>query len=578
MSLMMRTLLLQQKTLRSCALPKRLRAFHTGRIVYSSSEVVRALRQKFNDKKLEHLQLAERDDAVILSLSGRVEQLTSRKHYGLERPQDLKDHNQQPVYGLGVTPPSEVFINNELNLRQIEVYGFDYDAKNLARTIYDILKDILVDMLRYPKQIKDMQFDPTFAIRGLHFDFNKGWLMKIDSYANIQLNTIAELMERLLVEGRERVKDLEEVIRHYHGTHISPGYLASSMFQLNDLFSVPQACLLSDVLQYFKDNNISFHPRYLCDDVNQAARVLHIGTDINGALGVGGRLHMAIMDDTSHYLEASPKLVGFLERLRKNGKKTDEGMSYLTSTSDWRDLFDVVVTSSRKPDFYRSRRPFRRAREPTWRTVDRFEPGEIYQGGNLGDFTRMTGWVSFIIMIGVHLHLQMGRQKVLYFGDHIFSDLIDPTIEQGWRTGAIVHELNAEIDTRNTTSYRHTLAWLIRIEGLLNEAQGHYGEPDIEGLDTLIDEWREMRRQARYELRNVFNSSFGSVFRTYQNPTYFANKIRQFADIYMSNVTNLDHIPLDYIFYPDRTYLPHERLVESLIDTGRIKELLMQQN
>lgn len=110
----------------------------------------------------------------------------------------------------------------------------------------------------------------------------------------------------------------------------------------------------------------------------------------------------------------------------------------------------------------------------------------------------------------------------------MFSDLIDPTVEQGWRTGAIIHELDAEIQTRNTASYRHTLAWLIRIENLINEAQTYYGhEEETDGLYSLINEWREQRRQARHELRNVFNSAFGSVFRTYHNPTYFAGKIRQ---------------------------------------------------
>lgn len=118
-------------------------------------------------------------------------------------------------------------------------------------------------------------------------------------------------------------------------------------------------------------------------------------------------------------------------------------------------------------------------------------------------------------------------QNVLYFGDHVFSDLIDPTVEQGWRTGAIIHELDAEIQTRNTASYRHTLAWLIRIENLINEAQTYYGHEETDGLYSLINEWREQRRQARHELRNVFNSAFGSVFRTYHNPTYFAGKIRQ---------------------------------------------------
>ncbi|ORY98062.1 HAD-superfamily hydrolase [Syncephalastrum racemosum] len=416
-------------------------------------------------------------------------------------------------------------------------------------------------MFRYPKEIKDLQFDPTFAIRGLHFDFDKGWLMKVDSFGNIQLNTVHV--------GREPVKDIEEVKRHYNGNHISPFYLKENMFQLNDLFSIPQACLLSDVLQYFKDRHISFHPRYLSDDVNQAARILHVGTSI-GAHGIGGQLHEAIMNDVPRYLEKNPRLVSFLERLKNNGKKTflltnssfpfiSTGMEHLTSSPEWRDLFDCVIVLARKPEFYRSHRPFRRVSEPTWDSVDAFEPGVVYQGGNLRDFSKMTGC-----------------QRVLYFGDHVFSDLIDPTVQEGWRTGAIIHELAAEIETRNTASYRHTLAWLLRIERMLNEAQSEHDERSAPGLDALVHEWRDERRRVRYELRNVFNRSFGSVFRTYQNPTFFANKIRKFADIYMSNVTNLERTPLDYVFYPDRSYLPHERLVETLIDTGRIKELLHQ--
>lgn len=67
-------------------------------------------------------------------------------------------------------------------------------------------------------------------------------------------------------------------------------------------------------------------------------------------------------------------------------------MRYLTSRKDWRDLFDCVIVLARKPEFYRSRRPFRRTREPTWSSVNKFEPGEVYQGGNLYDFSRLTGW------------------------------------------------------------------------------------------------------------------------------------------------------------------------------------------
>ena len=67
-------------------------------------------------------------------------------------------------------------------------------------------------------------------------------------------------------------------------------------------------------------------------------------------------------------------------------------MRYLTSCPDWRDLFDCVIVSSRKPHFYGSRRPFRKVGEQTWDPVNKFEDGEIYQGGNLKDFTDITGW------------------------------------------------------------------------------------------------------------------------------------------------------------------------------------------
>lgn len=51
--------------------------------------------------------------------------------------------------------------------------------------------------------------------------------------------------------------------------------------------------------------------------------------------------------------------------------------------------------------------------------MSQFERGRIYQGGNVKDFSNITGWTG---------------QKVLYIGDHIYSDLVDPTAQEGWRT------------------------------------------------------------------------------------------------------------------------------------------------
>ena len=48
------------------------------------------------------------------------------------------------------------------------------------------------------------------------------------------------------------------------------------------------------------------------------------------------------------------------------------------------------------------------SRNQTWRPVSGLERGKVYRQGNVGDFVRMTGW---------------GGSRVLYFGDHVFSDL-----------------------------------------------------------------------------------------------------------------------------------------------------------
>ena len=47
----------------------------------------------------------------------------------------------------------------------------------------------------------------------------------------------------------------------------------------------------------------------------------------------------------------------------------------------------------------------------------------------------------------------------------------------------------------------------------------------------------------------LYNPYFGSIFRAYENPTYFARRLGRFADIYMSSVVNLLDYPIDYSFY-----------------------------
>jgi HAD superfamily 5'-nucleotidase-like hydrolase len=108
----------------------------------------------------------------------------------------------------------------------------------------------------------------------------------------------------------------------------------------------------------------------------------------------------------------------------------EKGLSYIVG-EDWLDIFDVTVVSARKPHFFSDDSiPFRKY-DPKqdarlWDKVNELEKGQVYYGGTLKQFQKLTGWSG---------------DKVVYFGDHAYTDLADVTLHHGWRTGAIIKEL-----------------------------------------------------------------------------------------------------------------------------------------
>ena len=113
-----------------------------------------------------------------------------------------------------------VFACNELDLSEIKVYGFDYDytlacyKAAMGYILYNLGRDLLVNKykvkltvlliektlrivvihtfvcLQYPAGIMDLDYDPSFAVRGLHYDIEKGILMKLDSFLQIELRCV----------------------------------------------------------------------------------------------------------------------------------------------------------------------------------------------------------------------------------------------------------------------------------------------------------------------------------------------------------------------------------------------------
>lgn len=101
--------------------------------------------------------------------------------------------------------PRAVFVNNEVDLHKIGVYGFDYDytlavyTRQLNVLIYNLTLNNLVKDKKYPSELLSLPEDPGFAIRGLHFDINNSCLLKVDAYNQIQKGTVYRGRKQLKV-------------------------------------------------------------------------------------------------------------------------------------------------------------------------------------------------------------------------------------------------------------------------------------------------------------------------------------------------------------------------------------------
>ncbi|PVH64447.1 hypothetical protein PAHAL_2G270200 [Panicum hallii] len=231
----------------------------------------------------------------------------------------------------------------------------------------------------------------------------------------------------------------------------------------------------------------------------------------------------------------------FLKMLREKGKKlflltnspfyfVDGGMRYLLEDqhfdgNSWRELFDVVIAQANKPTFYNSDHPFRvydtQKDTLAFTAVDKFLPDQVYYHGCLKSFLQITKWRG---------------PEVIYFGDHLLSDLRGPS-KAGWRTAAVIRELEDEIEIQNGDSYRFQQAKLSIIHDLLGKVHA-----------TVVSTEKDTGRESS-----------------------FAYHIHQYADIYTSKLENfLSYAPESWLHPPhDIKIMPHNAKVPaSLFSTS----------
>jgi HAD superfamily 5'-nucleotidase-like hydrolase len=468
-------------------------------------------------------------------------------------------------------PPPErgLFCNRTLNMRAIKAIGYDmdytlihYKVEAWEQRAYEHMRNRLVAQ-GWP--VAHLTFDPSLAMRGLIIDTEKGNLLKANRFGFV----------KKALHGT-RPMDFESQRNEYARTIID---LAERRWVfLNTLFSLSEACIYAQLVERLDAGQLPGPMGY-------ADLYEHVRKNLD-ATHMQGRLKAEIIADPERYVIDDPEVPLALLDQKNAGKKllliTNSEWAYtepmmhfafdrhLPKGMTWRQLFDVVIVSARKPEFFTTRASLFEVVEANGEALLRphsgpFKQGTPYFGGSALELER---------------HLGMSGDEILYVGDHMFGDVHVTKNVLRWRTALILRELEDEV--RAIAAFRATELRLgermerkerleaencqVRLE--LQRRRLQYGprttEPEadlvarqvalrteLEALDAAIG---PLARAAS----ELSNPHWGLLTRAGNDKSHLARQVERYADIYTSRVSNfLFATPFVYLRSP-RGSLPHD--------------------
>ncbi|XP_021313634.1 5'-nucleotidase domain-containing protein 4 isoform X2 [Sorghum bicolor] len=280
--------------------------------------------------------------------------------------------------------------------------------------------------------VDDLKFDPDLVIRGLIIDKEKGNLVKADRFGYVKraMHGTQMLSTRAVSEiyGRELV-DLRKESRWEF---------------LNTLFSVSEAVMFMQMVDKLDQGLVPaelgpLDYKGLYNAVSKALFRAH----------VEGQLKREIMAEPERFVEPDPELPLALLDQKEAGKKfllitnsdfhyTNKMMNhafnrFLPNDVGWRDLFEMVIVSARKPEFFQLSHPLYEVvtDDGLMRPCFKVKSGGLYSGGS----AQM-----------VEKSLDIHGDEILYVGDHIYTDVSQSKVHLRWRTALICRELEDEFD------------------------------------------------------------------------------------------------------------------------------------
>ncbi|KAF5806246.1 putative 5'-nucleotidase [Helianthus annuus] len=494
--------------------------------------------------------------------------------------------------GLGIQDPSTsrhsprgIFCTRTLNLRSISAIGYDMDYTLMHYNVmawegraYDYCMENL-KKVGFP--VDGLAFDPELVIRGLVIDKEKGNLVKADRFGYVKraMHGTKLLSTRAVSEiyGRELV-DLRKESRWEF---------------LNTLFSVSEAVAYMQMVDRLDEGMISpdlgaLDYKGLYKAVGKALFRAH----------VEGQLKSEIMSKPELFVEPDPELPLALLDQKEAGKKlllitnsdyiyTDKMMRhsfnrFLPNDMNWRDLFEMVIVSARKPEFFQMSHPLYEVvtSEGLMRPCFKARPGGLYSGGSAQMVENS---------LGIH------GDEILYVGDHIYTDVSVSKVHLRWRTALICRELEEEYNALiHSREHRALLVELIKqkevVGDLFNQlrlalqrrnmgrpaqtmAATHMDDKELtESVQKLLIVMQRLDEKIAPMLEQDgehFSKRWGYLSRAgLWDKSHLMRQIEKYADIYTSRVSNFLHYTPFMYFRSQEQTLAHDSysFYESQID------------
>lgn len=482
---------------------------------------------------------------------------------------------------IDVPRKNRVFCNRNLRMDTIEMIGFDmdytlalYHQDKLERLSIELTLTKLIEKHGYPEDIRRLQYDPTWAIRGVMVDRQLGNVFKLDrhSYVGRCYHGFREL-------------DHHERKATYRNDKIN---LSSDRWEwIDTLFGLPEAVMYTTMVDWADRQTGTVDYDKLFGDIRTAIDEAHRDDTLKSV----------IKADLPSYIMKDPLLGETLHKFRSSGKKlflltnslydyTAVVMSYLLDGErkaypSWRNYFDIVIVGGAKPAFFNELRPFVQVDPVTCAPIENgngevkhLTRDKIYQGGNVVAFEQMTG---------------IRGEQVLYIGDHVYGDILRLRKQHMWRTAMVLQELEREISVGDRLEAQiHDLALLDRRHRNL-ESEIDYQTLRLKKIQRLIDDdttpaplrarLEEERRTTRTSvdalrvradlmdaevdslearIDRAYNPHWGSCLREGNENSRFGEQVNDYADLYTSRVSNFGpYSPLRYFRAPRRP-MPHE--------------------